>query len=166
MIKLGSQGRDMFPLNPVVLDIRGTLIFQGCFYCGVGSCIRVEEKGKLTIGAKSRIGANSLLFCQECITIGNDVEGSWNVQLMDTDRHQIVDTESNTLLSMDKPITLGNRIWIGNSVNINKGTIIPDDIIVASKSLLNKDYSTIQPYSIIGGCPGKCVSTNKKRIWN
>lgn len=32
MIKLGSQGRDMFPLDPVILDIRGTFSVSMAFF--------------------------------------------------------------------------------------------------------------------------------------
>ena len=89
MIKFGSQGRDMFPLDPVVLDIRGSLCFNGSFYIGCGSTIRVENGANLSIGTNSRFGAQSILFCEDSIKIGSQVGGSWRCQVMDTDRHEI-----------------------------------------------------------------------------
>ena len=165
MIKFGSQGRDMFPLDPVILDIRGSLCFNGSFYIGCGSTIRVENNAKMSIGANSRFGAQTILFCEERINIGAQVEGSWRCQLMDTDRHEIIDRKNNTVLQSCKPIEIGDNVWIGNNVFINKGTKIPDNIIIASKSLCNKDYSSVPAFSVIAGIPAKVVSSDKQRIW-
>lgn len=165
MIKIGSQGTDMFPLNPVILDIRGNIIFNGYFYIGCGSTIRVEPTATLLIGNSSRIGANSLIFCEEEISIGNNVEFSWNCQVMDTDRHYIQDIVTKKIYPSKAPIVIRNNVWIGNHVSINKGCIIPDNTIVASNSLCNKDYSSIACYSVIGGYPAKQIASNKVRIW-
>lgn len=165
MIKFGSQGRDMFPLDPVILDIRGCLSFDGSFYIGCGSTIRVEEDACLKFGKQTRFGAQSLFFCEKSITIGNQVEGSWRCQVMDTDRHRIEDMNSGSILEDTKPIAIGDNVWIGNGVTINKGTIIPDNTIVASVSLCNKDYSREGKYNVLGGVPAHVVSKNKKRVW-
>ena len=165
MIKLGSQGRDMFPLDPVILDIRGELTFNGFFYIGCGSTIRVEDNAKMSIGADSRFGAQTILFCEERINIGAQVEGSWRCQLMDTDRHEILDRKTNKVLQSRKPIEIGDNVWIGNNVFIKKRKKIPDNIIIASKSLCNKDYSSVPAFSVIAGIPAKVVSSDKQRIW-
>ena len=165
MIKFGSQGRDMFPLDPVILDIRGSLCFNGSFYIGCGSSIRVENNAKMSIGANSSFGAQTILFCEERINIGAQVEGSWRCQLMDTDRHEIIDRKNNTVLQSCKPIEIGDNVWIGNNVLINKGTRIPDNIIIASKSLCNKDYSNVPAFSVLAGMPAKVVASDKQRIW-
>lgn len=165
MIKLGSQGRDMFPLDPVILDIRGTLCFNGSFYIGCGSTIRVESGASMSIGPKSRFGAQSILFCEDNIKIGSQVEGSWRCQLMDTDRHEIRDVNTGAIYPSHKPIVIGDNVWIGNNVCINKGTVIPDNTIVASNSFCNKNYSDVAPFSVIGGIPAKVVSSGKQRVW-
>lgn len=121
MIKLGSQGRDMFPTDAVIMDVRGTLVFKGPFYIGCGSTLRVEEGATLTIGAKSRIGACSLVFCESGITLGDNVGTSWKCQIMDTDRHEMRDTVSGKIYPSRAPIAIGSNVWIGNNVLINKG---------------------------------------------
>ena len=165
MIKLGSQGRDMFPLDPVILDIRGSLCFNGSFYIGCGSTIRVEPGANMSIGAKSRFGAQSILFCEDNIKIGSQVGGSWRCQLMDTDRHEIMNLNTGTISPSHKPIVIGDNVWIGNNVCINKGTVIPDNTIVASNSFCNKNYSDVAPFSVLGGIPAKVVSSGKQRVW-
>lgn len=165
MIKIGSQGRDMFPLNPVILDIRGELELNGFFYIGCGSTIRIESDARLIIGNKSRIGANSIVFCEDKITIGENVEFSWNCQLMDTDRHEIQDVITGKVFPSRAPIEIGNNVWVGNHVCFNKGCHVPENTIVASCSLCNKNYLDIAPFSILGGIPAKVIGVNKTRIW-
>lgn len=165
MIKLGSQGRDMFPLDPVILDVRGNLIFNGPFFIGCGSTIRVENGANLSIGANSRFGAQSILFCEDSIKIGSQVEGSWRCHVMDTDRHEIRNLNTGVISPSHKPIEIGDNVWIGNNVSINKGTMIPDNTIVSSNSLCNKDYSEVPPFSVLGGVPAKVLSSGKQRIW-
>lgn len=146
MIKIGFQGREMFPLNPVIMDVRGHLDFSGRFYIGCGSTIRVEPQAKLSIGNGSRMGANGLIFCEDTISIGENVEMSWNCQLMDTDRHEIEDITTHQVYPSHVPIHIGDNVWIGNHVCINKGCAIPDDTIVTSNSLCNKNYSFLPPF--------------------
>ncbi|MBR4379812.1 MAG: acyltransferase [Bacteroidaceae bacterium] len=165
MIKLGSQGRDMFPLDPVILDIRGSLCFNGSFYIGCGSTIRVENGANLSIGTNSRFGAQSILFCEDSIKIGSQVGGSWRCQVMDTDRHEIRNLNTGVISPSHKPIEIGDNVWIGNNVFINKGTRIPANIIIASKSLCNKDYSNVPAFSVLAGIPAKVVASDKQRIW-
>ena len=165
MIKFGSQGRDMFTANPVILDIRGDLSFSGSFYIGCGSTIRIESNATLSIGDKSRIGANSIIFCEDKIQIGNNVEMSWNCQLMDTDRHEILDVVTKQKCLSHSPITIGDNVWVGNHVSFNKGSRVPNDIIISSNSLCNKDYSFVSSFSVIGGIPAKIIGLNKARLW-
>lgn len=165
MIKFGSQGRDMFPLDPVILDIRGSLNFYGKFHIGCGSTVRVENDAILSIGDNSRFGAQTVLFCEDRIDIGSQVEGSWRCQIMDTDRHEIMEQESGIVQDSHLPIKVGNNVWLGNNVFLNKGTVIPNETIIASNTLCNKDYSDISPFSVLGGIPAKVISSAKQRIW-
>ena len=83
---------------------------------------------------------------------------------MDTDTHSIINLTDDNIMLRTYPIKIGMHCWIGNNVLINKGTILPNDTIVASYSLCNKDYNKIiTENSIIGGIPAKKIAENKKR---
>lgn len=48
-----------------------------------------------------------------------------------------------------------------------KGTKTPDYLIVASaNALLTKDYTSLPPYSVIGGSPAKLLKSGVRRIYN
>lgn len=164
MIKIGAQGSEMFPPSYSILDIRGKLTINGKFSLGSNSLIRIERKGEIIIDEDVTIGAYNKIICEESIIIGKGTITSWECQIMDTDTHSTIDLETQKILIRHKPIMIGKNNWISNNVIINKGTITPDDTIVASCSLCNKDYSKIiNKYSIIGGIPAKILGTNKAK---
>lgn len=161
MIKIGSQGSDMFPHNTTILNIQGTWEFEGSAVLGCGNYISIGDKGRLEIGDNSIIGANNLIICERRIILGNNFLSSWNCQIMDTDTHPIIDCNTNTKSIYVQPINIGSHIWIGNHVCINKGSIIPNNSVVASHSLCNKDYILEGEGCIFAGVPAKVVSRNK-----
>jgi acetyltransferase-like isoleucine patch superfamily enzyme len=165
MIKIGAQGSDMFSKTDVVIDLRGKLVIAESVTIGLGTLVRVEKSGKIVIGNGVAIGAKSVLFCEDSIIIGDNTITSWDCQIMDTDTHSIKDTDSLKVYERSKPVVIGERCWIGNHVLINKGTVLPDDVIVAACSLCNKNYTPIiEPFSIIGGVPAKLISENKRML--
>lgn len=163
MIKFGSQGSDMFPRTSYIIDIKGEVSFSGNCIFGTGGLLRIEKKGIIKIEENVVFGAINRIFCENSILIKQDTIFSWNCQIMDTDTHSLEDLTNHLIMDRNKPIVIGERNWIGNNVCINKGTILPDDIIVASYSLCNKDYMFLSKYSILGGIPVKQISENKRR---
>ena len=53
-----------------------------------------------------------------------------------------------------RPITIGNDVWIGDSVTVFGGVTIPDGCVIGAKSLVTKDCV---PYGIYVGTPAKLV---------
>ena len=56
---------------------------------------------------------------------------------------------------------------MGNTTFIKKGVKTPDYFIVASpNALLTKDYTSMPPYSVVGGSPVKLLKSGIRRIYN
>lgn len=53
-----------------------------------------------------------------------------------------------------KPITIGNDVWIGRKVIIMDGVNIGNGAIVATGAVVTKD---VPPYAIVGGVPSKVI---------
>ena len=163
MIKFGSQGSEMFPISDeTILYLQGDMICQGSLIVGVGTCVRVGRNATIVFGNGVILGAQNLLFCEERITFGDDFLSSWRCQIMDTDTHGLIDTQTGMKAPCKKEIFVGRHTWIVNSVFLYKGTCLPDDSIVASGSICNKDYSEEKPYCLFAGRPAKVVRRNTK----
>lgn len=165
MVRIGAQGSDMFDGTSTILDIAGTLLIKGIgISIGTGSLLRIESNGVVELNSNVVLGARNIVLCEQCISIGGQTISSWNCQFMDTDTHSIINLTDDNIMLRTYPIKIGMHCWIGNNVLINKGTILPNDTIVASYSLCNKDYNKIiTENSIIGGIPAKKIAENKKR---
>lgn len=59
--------------------------------------------------------------------------------------------------SVSAPIIIGENVWIGADVRINKGVIIGNNSIVASASVVTKD---VPENCIVAGNPAKIVKEN------
>lgn len=168
MIKLGGRGSDMFSGGKLILDIEdgGTWIIHGTTEIGFGSFLRISDNAVFSTGVNVRIGAKNKIYCNKEIIIGDQVDISWESQVFDTNFHFMKNMKDETISSRDGVIKIGSHNWFGNRCNIMKGTITPDNTIVASNSLTNKDYiQTIEPYTLIAGTPAKAVKTNVKRLF-
>lgn len=56
---------------------------------------------------------------------------------------------------LEKPYPkLGNDVWIGQNVTLNRGITIGDGAVVAAFSVVTKD---VPPYTIVGGNPAKVI---------
>lgn len=132
-----------------------------------GASILVGKDAHLTMDDKVTVGDNAEIICMEKIHIGEHTDITWDCQVTDFASHPIRDTKSGVLHPMTKPVDIGPYCWIGNRTTIMPGTMLPERIIVASNSLLNKDYKGkgISSYSLIGGIPATLIKRNIERIY-
>ena len=95
------------------------------------------------------------------ILIGKDCMFSKGIHIATTDSHSVISLESGQRINPSQNIVIGNHVWLGYCVNINKGVVIEPDCIVASHSVVTK---TIKSHSIAAGIPAKVVKSNI--TWN
>ena len=118
--------------------VEGNVVFNGPAIIGRGSCIRViGNDAVLSFGSNLIISGRSSIICQKQVSLGNDCLLSWDILLMDTDFHQIVDSNDN-VINQSSPITIGNHVWIGCRSTILKGVEIADNVVVAANSVITR----------------------------
>ena len=69
----------------------------------------------------------------------------------------------NSAIRDNKPVVIGNDVWIGAYVSILPGVHIGDGAVVAAGAVVTKD---VEPYAIVGGVPAKTIKYRftQKRI--
>ena len=59
---------------------------------------------------------------------------------MDTDFHRLFSNESRRQINIDRPVVIGNHVWIACKSTILKGSNLPDGSVIAAGSTICKNY--------------------------
>lgn len=163
-----GNSQEVFKINNGgELKLSGLLVINGSFSFGNDYSIHLSKNSKLILGGNSYFGKKTLIVCSNSIEIGKSMRLGYESQIIDTNFHYTIDLENGSSKRISYPVILGNYIWIGNRATIMSGTETNDFLIVASNSLLNKNYKSIIPkYSLIGGIPAKLLKENVVRVFD
>ncbi|WP_242057217.1 acyltransferase [Pseudalkalibacillus hwajinpoensis] len=123
-------------------------VFNGCK-------VSVGENATLSIGDNTYINESSRITAVERITIGDSCAISWDVTIIDSDMHSIIEDSKPKIHTA--PISIGNKVWIGANVLILKGVTIGDNVVIAAGTLVNRD---IPDNSLVMGNPMKIVKSS------
>lgn len=121
---------------------------QGCylepdFYCDYGFNIE--------LGARFYANHHCVMLDAAPIRIGDDVMLGPAVQLY-TVTHPLDAALRQTGIEQAKPITIGNRVWIGGGAIILPGVTIGDDAVIAAGSIVTKD---VLAAAVVKGNPAR-----------
>lgn len=145
--------------------LEGRLVFKGYAMFGQDYLIYVAQNACLEIGNFSGMGSNCKIACSQHIKLGDDVRISYESQILDSNFHQMIDTQTRERIPISLPIIIGNNNFIGNRTTIMSKTITPDFCTISSNSLCNRDYTLLGTNILIGGVPAKLIKTNISRDW-
>ena len=128
---------------------------------GFDSCdLWIEDDGnEIVIGEHNRFFTESHLAALEGtrIIIGSDGLYAPHVQMRTSDSHSIIDM-NGVRLNQAKNIVVGDHVWIAEGSVVLKGSRIPEDCVIALKSLVNKPLE--QSHCIYAGNPVRIVREN------
>lgn len=115
-----------------------------------------QDGSKISIGAKTTT-AGVYFFAMEgkSIQIGSDCMFSSAIFIRTSDEHPIVDISSNERINPAKDVVIGEHVWVGEGVTINKGSYIPGGCIIGTKSIVTKKLS--RESSLYTGSPVKLI---------
>jgi acetyltransferase-like isoleucine patch superfamily enzyme len=124
--------------------------------------------GNIFIGKDCFIGENSRIWSGERVTIGNEVLISHNVNILDTDSHEldhIKRAESYKRMLLEghpkskgevstTPVNIEDNVWINMNCVILKGVTIGKGSIVGASSVVTKN---VPPFTMVAGNPAKVI---------
>ena len=153
-----------------IWQVSGTVSFGGKTSIGHGS--KLSVRGDLKLGADFNMTAESTIVCAKEISFGDDCLVAWDVLVMDTDEHPLYNRREtwdsspvpslevpspvsnnteNERINPDKPILVGNHVWIGCKCVLLKGAAVPDNTVLAAGTLLTSTFAG--EHQVIGGNP-------------
>lgn len=160
MISLGYRGSQFVPLGSSYISVEngGKIVFNGMCTVAEGFNLYVNS-GTLKIGKHFYANRNFKVQCEDCIELNRDALIGWNVQIRDTDGHDII--YDGFLKIQREPISIGSHVWIASDVTILKGSKISDDSIVACNSTVCGLKVEVNE-CLIAGIPGKVIKRKVK----
>ena len=115
---------------------------------GVASDVWIEPPFFCEYGVHIQIGSGTYLnvncFLQDCanITIGRNVLIGPGSQIC-TASHPLRSSErivdGTSYVTSAKPVSIGDRVWIGANVSVLGGVTIGDDAVIGSGSIVTRD---------------------------
>jgi len=147
-----------FPGHKFFYKIRRAFVASLIKKCGENVIVKDRcyfgDGSRLIVGSNSQLGQNSRL--NGTITIGQDVLMGPDVVMMATS-HEFKDTSkpiNKQGEAKEKPIIIGDNVWVGTRVIILPGVEIGRNTIIGSGAVVTKSFPE---NSIIGGNPAKLI---------
>ncbi len=125
-------------------------LFDGSIY------IEARQKSAIIEFSNNiKINNNFTAICEKSkIKIGTNCLIGHNVEIYDSDFHNIDPTKRLENSNICKEVLIGNNVFIGSNVKILKGVTIGDNSIIALGSIVTKSFPA---NVIIGGNPAKIL---------
>jgi acetyltransferase-like isoleucine patch superfamily enzyme len=122
---------------------------------GPGECVGVSVGRYCSIAPSAVLGANehAMDWLSTSSLLENPHLYGWS-QLQNLASDEARSAVGNPYQGSIKEITIGNDVWIGQSVFVRGGTTIGDGAVIAAGSIVTRD---VEPYSIVAGNPARHV---------
>jgi acetyltransferase-like isoleucine patch superfamily enzyme len=143
------------------LRIRGKLVLGKGVVMQQGMVLSVDKVAVVSIGNNVAFNERVTIHSKIGITVNDNCRFGWNTQIFDTSFHYMVN--KGKLTYRNAPVVIENNVWAGNGVSIMKGTYLPAFTVVASNSLVNKNYKEMGEHCMIGGIPAKYITNGVER---
>jgi acetyltransferase-like isoleucine patch superfamily enzyme len=114
------------------------------------TALRTGALGTLQIGDDTYINEGTCIVATKRVTIGSHCLIGDNVQIHDSDYHQLEQFAAVRIL----PITIGKNVWIGRNVIILPGVTIGEHSVIGAGSVVTRSVPERMVYA---GIPAKKI---------
>ncbi|KAF5054948.1 2,3,4,5-tetrahydropyridine-2,6-dicarboxylate N-acetyltransferase [anaerobic digester metagenome] len=127
----------------------------------VSSSARFFNPGNITIGSRTNINRNCILWAGETskITIGDDCLTGPGVTILASKYNVKGRGIIRTYPQKEQDIVIENDVWLGANVVILPGVHIGEGAIIAAGAVVSKD---VEPYSVVAGIPAKKIKVREQ----
>lgn len=144
------------------LRIVGKIIFRGKAIIVQGN--KLDIFGVFDIGANTLIQQHCLIGCYKYIKVGKSFCMAHRSQLLDSNLHWLVDSDTKIVKRFSKSIICGDYCWICTNSLVLGGVNLPNHSILSAYSMLNKNFSEQEDGCIFAGIPAIAVKRHIYRF--
>ncbi len=148
---------------PASLDMRRnarlTITGQGRVSMARGTRALVLRDAHLKIGGETVINFNATITCFSRISIGVNSGIGWNSNVFDSNGHELI--VDGIPRPGDKPVSIGDHVWVGTGVTIF-GATIGDGAVVGAGSVV---VSAVPSKAIVAGNPARIIGKDAAFTW-
>jgi len=139
-------GRGIVFMKPQHVEVFGGPVYLGDYSTIIATPDRKVRfavwpvwlgKGKIEIGKCCLICSGTRIMSATSITMGDGCMTAQNVSISDADWHDIYDRSMP--IGKTQAVTIGNNVWLGDSVIVGKGVTIGDNAVIGAGSIVVKD---------------------------
>ena len=124
-----------------------------------------RSNAALSVGDRTFIGSSTIVIASR-VDVGDDVLIAWGCTIVDHDSHAIRFSQRKRDATEwyagrkdwshveIKPVTIGDKVWIGLNAIILKGVVIGEGSIVAAGSVVTRD---VPSWVVVAGNPAQVV---------
>lgn len=116
--------------------------------------IKVAERAKLIIGDEVHINRSTRISSNELIEIGDYTLLAPYCNILDHNHVFNLKSPVSAKSFNNAPIIIGEGVWLGVKVQVNKGVKIGNYSVIGANSVVTKD---VPPSSVYGGIPAKKI---------
>lgn len=151
-------------LNKVTFYIRGNghriILKENVVFTRGGEIWFEDNNGYLIIGENTTIENAHIAVTEDnsSIIIGNDCMLSYDIDIRTGDSHTIIDLNNNKRINYADNIKIGNHVWIGAHCTLLKGSLVNDNSVIGTGSILTKKID--EKNVILTGIPAKISKRN------
>jgi putative colanic acid biosynthesis acetyltransferase WcaF len=122
--------------------------------CSISRKATIEQPWNLEMGDLASLAEGVWILCREKVLIGSKTCIGKDVGIT-SGSHNV---NSLNFEAVNKPVVIGNNVWIINKSYILPGITIGDWAVIGACTLVNKD---VKEFEIVGGNPAKFIKTRK-----
>lgn len=120
----------------LLLNCGSRLHCEGCININSGVKIQLNDKSKVSLNSLF-INDGSVIVCAKSINIGKGSLIGRGVTIYDSDFHSIFDKNS-VLLNPDKPVDIGENVWLGSRSIVLKGSSLDNNSVVPAGTVVDR----------------------------
>ena len=120
----------------------------------INSSVKITGVGKLSIGANTWIGPNTIILCSSEISIGANCDIAPKVYIGDG-THEITPKEDRIAgVDTTRKITIGDGCWLCVNSTVLPGVTIGNKCVVAAGAVVTKN---VDDMTLVAGVPARRI---------